>query len=94
MCAFPAAIGEILGISIKAGKSGDLFGVTGKSEKIYYHKITVGIGGNETQLEAGFTYSQNLTHGFLGQRGIFSIYTVHFFYRKGVVELRPDIDVN
>ncbi len=94
MCAFPAEIGEILGIDIKSGKSGDLTGVIGKSEKIYYHTITIEVGGNKTQIEAGFTYSQNSSHGFLGQRGIFSVYSVHFFYRKGVVELRPDTGIN
>jgi hypothetical protein len=94
MCAFPAEIGELLGIDILRGKIADLTGVTGKSEKMYYHPITIEIGGNETRIEAGFTYSQNFSHGFLGQRGIFNIYSVHFFYRKGIVELRPDIHIN
>lgn len=94
MCVFPAQIGELVGIDIKDGQRGSLGGVIGKSGELYYHDIILSIGGNETRLRAGFTYEKKFDHGFLGQSGIFSIYVVQFYYRKGVIELRPDPKVN
>lgn len=94
MCVFPAQIGELLGINIKNGISGSLSGVIGKSGKIYYHDIVVEIGGNTTSVNAGFSYSEKIQCGFLGQKGIFSIYIVQFQYRKEFVELRPYQNVN
>ncbi|MEK7592429.1 MAG: hypothetical protein AAB508_03475 [Patescibacteria group bacterium] len=94
MCVFPAQIGELLGINIKNGTSGSLSGVIGKSGKIYYHDIIVDIGGNSTQVNAGFSYSHKIQCGFLGQKGIFNIYIVQFQYRKEFVELRPYQNVN
>ena len=94
LCVFPAQIGELLGIDIKSGTSGALSGVIGKSGKIYYHDIVVEIGGNSTQVNAGFSYSKKIQCGFLGQKGIFNIYIVEFQYRKEVVELRPYQNVN
>lgn len=94
MCVFPAQVGELLGIDIKSGIVGPLSGVIGKSGKIYYHDIVVEIGGNSTQVHAGFSYSEKIQCGFLGQKGIFNIYIVQFQYRKEVVELRPYQNVN
>jgi len=94
MCVFPAQIGELLGINIKSGIIGSLSGVIGKSGKIYYHNIIVEIGGNSTQINAGFSYSKKIQCGFLGQKGIFNIYIVQFQYRKAIIELRPYLNVN
>lgn len=94
ICVFPAQIGELLGINIKSGAIGSLAGVIGKSGKIYYHNIIVEIGGNSTQINAGFSYSKKIQCGFLGQKGIFNIYIVQFQYRKAIVELRPYLNVN
>lgn len=94
MCVFPAQIGELLGINIRKGTTGSLSGVIGKSGKIYYHEIIIEIGGNSTKVNAGFSYSNKIQCGFLGQRGIFSVYIVQFHYRKGIIELRPDLKVN
>lgn len=94
MCMFPAEIGELLGLDIRQGKRGSLGGVVGQSVDAYYHEIDIEIGGNVTHATAGFTEESRFDHGFLGQRGIFNYYTVHFYYRKGIVEIRPDIRVN
>lgn len=94
MCMFPAQIGEIIGIDIKKGEKGDLGGVVGKTVDAYYHEIDIEIGGNKIHVKVGFTEESRFDHGFLGQIGVFNSYTVHFFYRKGVVELRPDVRVN
>ncbi len=94
LCIFPAQIGKLLGIDIKSGTPGQLSGVIGKSGRIYYHDIVVEIGGNSTQVNAGFSYSKKIQCGFLGQKGIFNIYIVQFQYRKEVVDLRPYKNVN
>lgn len=94
MCMFPAQIGEILGLDVKSGKKGSLGGVIGKSSEAYYHDIDIEIGGNVTHATVGFTEESRFDYGFLGQVGIFNYYTIHFFYRKGIVELRPDVHVN
>lgn len=94
MCMFPAQIGEILGFDIEDGKKGSLGGVVGKTVDAYYHDIDIEIGGNRTHATIGFTEESRFDYGFLGQVGVFNYYTIHFFYRKGVVELRPDIWVN
>lgn len=94
MCMFPAQIGEILGLDLKKGKKGQMSGVIGKSADVYYHDIELEIGGNITCATVGFTKAYNFDYGFLGQRGMFNCYTVHFFYRKGIIELRPDVQVN
>lgn len=93
-CMFPAQIGEILGIKVKNGKKGQMSGVFGKPTDVYYHDIDIDIGGNITRVTVGFTNEYNFDHGFLGQIGAFNNYTIHFFYRKGIVELRPDVQVN
>lgn len=91
---FPAQIGTLLGIDVKGGRKGDLGGVVGKSVDAYYHDIDIEIGDNVTHGTAGFIDESKFDHGFLGQLGIFSYYSVHFFYRNGVVELRPNTDIN
>ena len=94
MCMFPSQIGELLGINVQSGKKGAMSGVIGKATDVYYHDVDLEIGGNVTHATVGFTKESNFDHGFLGQRGVFNYYTIHFFYRKGVLELRPDIRVN
>lgn len=94
MCMFPAQIGELIGIDIQNGRKGTLGGVVGKTVDAYYHDIDLEIGGNITHVTAGFTEESKFDHGFLGQRGIFNSYTIHFFYRKGTLELRQDVHVN
>lgn len=94
MCMFPSQIGEVLGFDVKSGKKGSLGGVVGKKVDAYYHNLDIEIGGNRTHATVGFTQESHFDHGFLGQLGIFNYYTVHFFYRKGIVELRPDVKVN
>ena len=91
---FQAEIGELLGIDIKRGRKGSLGGVVGETVNAYYHEIDIEIGGNKTRANAGFIEESKFDHGFLGQVGVFTYYTVNFFYRKGIVELRPDIKVN
>ena len=94
-CVFPAEIGELVGIDIKTGKVGDLVGVIGRAEKIYYHTLDIEIGGNTTQIEAGFSYSKNISSfGLLGQNGIFSVYIIKFMHRKGFIDIDPDMKVN
>ena len=95
MCVFPAEIGELVGIDIKKGAVGDLTGVIGNAEKIYYHTIDIELGGNATQVVAGFSYSKNISSfGLLGQSGVFSVYTIKFMYRKGFIDIEPDTKVN
>ncbi len=94
ICVFPAQIGELMEIPVKTGESGPLSGITGKSETIYYHEISIGIGGNMTTTRAGFTYSKNASYGFLGQKGIFNMYIAEFKYLKETVELRPYPHIN
>lgn len=94
MSMFPAQIGELLGIDIKSGQKGELQGVVGQSVAAYYHDIDIEIGGNKTRITAGFIDESKFDHGFLGQIDIFRCYSVHFFYRKGMIELRPDMAVN
>ena len=94
MCVFPAQIGELIGLDIKKGQKSEFGGVVGKREDVYYHDIVIEIGGNSTQISAGFTYSSSFDYGFLGQKGLFTSYIVQFNYRKGIIDLRPDPSIN
>lgn len=83
----------ILGISnLKSGKKNSVSGISGVPNNVYFHPITINIGGWNFDIEAGFMEGSNLTsngYGILGQIGLFDNCTVKFNFRKLEMEITP-----
>lgn len=89
MCAFDADIAEALDIRVENGRVGGFGGVMGGSRPIYYHPVTVSVGGWPYTIEAGFSRDiASYGHGFLGQHGFFDHFIVQFNFAKEEIELR------
>ena len=69
-------------------------GVSGKSEIVYSHTVTLNIGGNNLSIVALFKKSMPMEYGIIGQIGFFSNFVVIFDYRKERIELKPKPDIN
>ena len=66
-------------------------GIGGVS-KVYFHSVTIIIGGHNFAIEAGFTTDStisNLGYGLLGQIGLFDYCTVKFNRQKFELEIIP-----
>lgn len=88
---FNAEIGELLGFDIKSGKKMKAGGIAGEPFDIYFHNLTLEIGGWQYQIEAGFSY-QISPYGFgvLGQQGFFDLFRIRFIFTKGIIEITPE----
>ena len=87
-----ARLANLIGIEdITTGKEESVEGIGGQS-KVYFHPITVNIGGWEFSIDAGFTTDLTLSsigHGLLGQIGLFDQSTIKFNRRKFEMEIVP-----
>src|SRR3989344_9232299 len=85
-------LANLLGIKdIKSGREESVTGIGGKS-KVYFHEITITVGGHNFNIEAGFTADstlRSLGYGLLGQIGLFDHCTVKFNRRKFEMEIVP-----
>ncbi len=87
MCAFPAKVGEFLGLEIKAGKSEKLKGIEGTSSRVYYHELALEVGGYQFECPIGF--GEGIKFPVLGQDGFFDKFEVTFNYLKNEISLKP-----
>ena len=88
---FNAEIGEILGINIRSGKKVKFSGIAGKPFEVYLHNLTLGVGGWQYKIMAGFSYEISpYGFGILGQKGFFNLFGVKFIFSKGIIEITPE----
>lgn len=85
---FPKALEAILGLSPKKGKKESVVGVSGASLDVYFHHISIEVGGSEVKIYAGFAEAMNQDPGILGQNGFFDLFTVKFNLTKEEIEIR------
>jgi len=85
---FDAQVGEVLGISLKAGEISEVWGITGVGEPYYVHPITIKVGGWAHDVKVGFLPNiARMGYGVVGQRGFFDIFVVKFDLIKEEIEL-------
>lgn len=85
-CIFRAELGEQVGLDIKSGKRADYRGITGRTTPVYFHDVTINVGGWEHKCYAGF--SQETPLSVLGQNGFFNLYRIEFNLLKEQMELK------
>ena len=88
-CIFHASIGELLGLSIKSGKTSPLYGVTSGKGEVFYHQLELEVGGWKIKSKVGFSYDLSYPLGILGQKGFFEFFSIVFDFKKKIVDLRP-----
>ena len=91
LCLFDAEIGEAIGIDVKRGKKGEIFGVGGKASLYFLHKVDIEVGGWTYSINAGFMPSVGnhfMSYGIVGQRGFFDIFITKFDLLKEQIELK------
>ncbi len=88
---FGSEMASPLGIDLYSGRKDKVVGINGLSD-VYFHPITLNIGGNNFNIEAGFMKDSNLTslgYGLLGQVGLFDQCSIKFSRRKFEIEINP-----
>ncbi len=87
---FHAELGEILGLDVRAGDEQDFYGIVGSDPgTIYFHDISVEIGGIAYPMRCGFSYDISPNGiAVLGQYGFFDTFEVSFKRTKKRVELK------
>lgn len=88
-CIFHAVIGELLNINIKSGKTSPLHGATSGIGKVYYHNISIDVGGWSVNSYIGFSYDLTYPFPLLGQVGFFDRFKVSFDYKKKDIDINP-----
>ncbi len=86
-------LASVIGISdLKTGRKESVSGINGAPNNVYFHPVTINIGGWDFDIEAGFMEGSNLTsngYGILGQIGLFDNCIVKFNFRKLEMEITP-----
>jgi hypothetical protein len=92
VCVFHSSIGKTLGIDVSSGRPETLGGISGTGHEItaYFHLVRLTVAGlNSIDLEVGFTDSDGIYSGLLGQQGFFDEYEVRFLRFKDQIEIYP-----
>jgi len=88
-CIFDAQIGDILGIDVEKGEKNEVSGITGINAPIYFHDITMKVGGWPFKIRAAFLRDiGKLGYGVVGQKGFFDIFIVKFDLVKEEIEIK------
>lgn len=87
---FSSEIAEIFGIDVESGEKGQLAGITGEKRTIYFHHLSLRIGGKLfKKVRIGFLKEMGqYAYGVVGQRGFFDIFTIKFTLIEKKVELK------
>ena len=89
LCIFHAEIGELLDITVEAGRLLQFSGISDQQLTAYFHNIKIEVGGYEFDCYAGFSRDLgNLPYGLLGQLGFFNLFDTLFDYNKERIELK------
>ncbi|MBI4435501.1 hypothetical protein HY630_02420 [Candidatus Uhrbacteria bacterium] len=88
VCMFDSEIGDTLGIPFFNGRSGEVVGVTGVVKPYYIHPVTITVGNQSFDTEAGFLSNvSRFGYGVVGQRGFFEHFVVSFDFLKGEISV-------
>jgi hypothetical protein len=90
-CMLDGAVGEYIGIDVRAGERFEFGGVEESvGSEAFFHTIRMNVGGYEFSAKVGFSYNI-ANHGFaiLGQKGFFDVFIVSFDWRKEEIALKP-----
>ncbi|MDA2921647.1 retropepsin-like domain-containing protein [Patescibacteria group bacterium AH-259-L07] len=88
-CVFDAEIADILEIDVEKGKKGEVAGVTGANEPIYFHDLEIEVGSWRFKVKAAFLRKiGKFGYGIVGQKGFFDIFVVKFDLLKEEVDLK------
>lgn len=88
VCMFDAEVGDVLGIPLFDGSSGEVSGITGVTKPYYVHFVTISIGDQSFEAEAGFLSNvSRFGYGVVGQRGFFDQFIVSFDFLKEEISL-------
>lgn len=98
-CLFPAIIGEQLGIDVKSGTKGTIYGVTGHPRDYWLHDVHLAVSPNvkngylfdpvKFQAKVGFMESlNNGVFSLLGRKSFFEQFIVKFVEKHSEVELK------
>lgn len=88
ICMFDAEVGDVLGIPLFDGASGEVSGITGVTKPYYIHPVAISIGDQSFEAEAGFLSNvSRFGYGVVGQKGFFDQFIVSFDFLKEEVLL-------
>lgn len=88
-CIFDAQIADILGIDVTSGKRDQVAGITGVLASIYFHNLTIEVGGWPFVIKAAFLRDiGKFGYGVVGQTGFFDTFTVKFDLSKEEIEIK------
>jgi len=91
-CFFDAQIADILEIDMKEGEIGEVAGITGSKEVVYFHPVIIKVGGWPFKIKAGFLRNiGEFGYGVVGQKGFFDLFVVKFDLLKKEIKLSPRI---
>lgn len=90
-CVFHTGVANAIGIDVTSGWKLGLAGVTEGKGIQYIHHVTIVLGGNEVEIEVGFTYDLKFPFGLLGQKGFFEKNRICFDLPVGDFEITPKI---
>ncbi|MGW2697055.1 aspartyl protease family protein [Streptomyces sp. NPDC001296] len=74
---FDVEIAIALGINLKAGEAVDIVTVMGGVETVYFHPITITVGGYRFDTWAAFR-ERSSDYGVVGQNGFFNHFVITF----------------
>ena len=89
-CIFWGELGEAIGLDITSGDECEYKGLSGEKVKVYFHNITLEVGGHQYECYAGFSYETGFKEGILGQNGFFNLFTTIFDLSKETIELKQN----
>jgi len=87
-CISSAEFGEALGLSVENEFGLDIYGISGKPIKFYFHNIKIIIGGWEKNCKMGFSREFMMDFVILGQKGFFDLFKITFDYKREIIELK------
>lgn len=79
-CMFPYEVGEVLLIHVESGKDESIRGVGNISYPVFFHNVTIIVGGHVLEVFSGF--GKCIPRPLLGQLGFFDRYSVKFELSK------------
>ncbi|MBU4298961.1 retropepsin-like domain-containing protein [Patescibacteria group bacterium] len=90
-CIFDAQIADILGINVESGEKNEVAGITGVNAPIYFHDVTIKVGGWPFKIRAAFLREiGRFGYGVVGQKGFFDLFRTKFIFSKGIIEITPE----
>jgi len=87
-CIFWGEFGDAIELNVVEGKECEYRGLGGQKIKVYFHNVTLEVGGYRYDCYMGFSYETAFKEGILGQNGFFNLFNITFDLSKEVIELK------